>query len=65
MALFDAKAEKAKAVAKITCCKTIEALRDEQDTANTRLAELKSGGERTGQLNIVHTFLRMQTRDGR
>jgi hypothetical protein len=46
MALLNAKADKAKAVAKIAYCKTIEALRGKQDAAKTKLKELKSGRER-------------------
>jgi hypothetical protein len=45
-ALLSAKADKAKAGAKIAYCKTIGALRDKQDAAKTKLEELKSRRER-------------------
>ena len=45
IALLKAKAEKAKAEAKVECYKTIEALQHKQDEAGTKLHELKTAGD--------------------
>jgi len=44
-ALFKARADKAKAEAKIEYYKTIEALQHKQDEARTKLRELKTAGD--------------------
>jgi hypothetical protein len=45
IALLDAKADKAKAEAKIEYYKTIETLQGKQDTAKMKLQELRAAGD--------------------
>ena len=45
VALFKARAENAKADAKVDYYKTIEALENKQDKAKTKLQELKAAGD--------------------
>jgi hypothetical protein len=45
IALLKAKADKAKAEAKIECYKTIEALQHKHDETRTKLHELKTAGD--------------------
>jgi hypothetical protein len=45
IALFNAKADKAKAEAKIEFYKTIETLQDKLDAAGTKLWELRAAGD--------------------
>ena len=58
MALFKAKADKAKAEAKIEYYKTIETLQGKQDAARTKLQELRAAGDdawedlKTGAENV-------------
>ena len=58
IALLNAKADKAKAEAKIEYYKTIETLQGKQDTARTKLQELKTAGDdawedlKTGAENV-------------
>jgi predicted ATP-binding protein involved in virulence len=48
IALLKARADKAKAEAKIEYYKTIEALQHKQDEARTKLHELKTAGDEAG-----------------
>ena len=58
IALLNAKADKAKAEAKIEYYKTIEALQHRQDVARTKLQELRTAGDdawedlKTGAENV-------------
>ena len=45
LAMLKAKADKAKAEAKIDCYKTIETLQGKHDSARTKLRELRAAGD--------------------